>query len=220
MTSTIKIATILSVGWLVVLRLNVPVNNILSVVSSIFYRICTTRRGARALWVAGVAYTGLVFLWEVIQFRLNNFKILKAEIVSFNWKVYRKNPKNWDTQKSCCNHPKIWTTWLFWRVMHPKDTAGIANSVDPDQTAPRSSLIWVCTVCPDLSVWKLRIITVVLLGDKLTWFKQFSRRSAFIKLKIMFSFCLIVIENATVNNDTKSWYICLSYGLQNANISS
>ena len=43
------------------------------------------------------------------------------------------------------------------RVMHPKDADGIANSVDPDQTAP---LIWVCTVCPDLSVRKLRNITV------------------------------------------------------------
>ena len=31
--------------------------------------------------------------------------------------------------------------------MLPKDTDRIANSVDPDQTA----LIWVCTVCPDLS---------------------------------------------------------------------
>ena len=70
-------------------------------------------------------------------------------------------------QKICCNHPKIWTRWLYQRVMHPKDAVGIANSVDPDQTAPRrsdcssrSSLIWVCTVCPDLSVRKLRIITV------------------------------------------------------------
>ena len=49
--------------------------------------------------------------------------------------------------------------------MHPKNAAGIANSVDPDQSAPlgassRSSLIWVCTVCPDLSVRKL-IITVM-----------------------------------------------------------
>ena len=37
--------------------------------------------------------------------------------------------------------------------MHPKDTDVIANSVDPD-------LIWVCTVCPDLPVQKLRIIRV------------------------------------------------------------
>ena len=44
--------------------------------------------------------------------------------------------------------------------MSPNDADGMANSVDPDQTAPLSSLIWVCTVCPGLSVQKLRIITV------------------------------------------------------------
>ena len=38
-------------------------------------------------------------------------------------------------KKNCCNHPKIWTRWLYQSVMHPKDAAGIANSVDPDQTA-------------------------------------------------------------------------------------
>ena len=38
---------------------------------------------------------------------------------------------------------------------------GIANSVDPDQTAPRSSLFWVCTVCSDLSVPILRTFTVI-----------------------------------------------------------
>ena len=48
--------------------------------------------------------------------------------------------------------------------MHPKDAAGIANSVDSDQTAQ----IWVCTVCPDLSVQKLRIITVMLLTPVLS----------------------------------------------------
>ena len=41
--------------------------------------------------------------------------------------------------------------------MLPKDADGMANSVNPDQT--KSSLIWVCTVCPGLSVRKLRIIT-------------------------------------------------------------
>ena len=39
---------------------------------------------------------------------------------------------------------------------------GIPNSVDPDQTAPRSSLFWVCTVCSDLSVPILRTFTVTL----------------------------------------------------------
>ena len=46
--------------------------------------------------------------------------------------------------------------WLYNRVMSPNDADGVANSVDPDQTAP---LIWVCTDCPSISVRKLRIIT-------------------------------------------------------------
>ena len=54
---------------------------------------------------------------------------------------YRKNPKYSDTQKNCCNHPKIWTRWLYRRLMHPKDAARIANSVDPDQTAPLGA-VW------------------------------------------------------------------------------
>ena len=47
--------------------------------------------------------------------------------------------------------------WLYHRVMSPKDEGGMAISVDPDQTAP---LIWVYTICPGLSVRKLRIIMV------------------------------------------------------------
>ena len=49
--------------------------------------------------------------------------------------------------------------WLYHRVMSPHDADGMANSVDPDQTAP---LIWVCTVCPGISVQKLRIIAVTI----------------------------------------------------------
>ena len=45
--------------------------------------------------------------------------------------------------------------------MGPKDADGMANSVDHDQIAAssRSSLIWVCTICPDLSFLKLRDAT-------------------------------------------------------------
>ena len=43
-------------------------------------------------------------------------------------------------------------------LMHPKDAKGIANSVDPDQTALDPDQT--CTVCPDLSVGKLRKNTV------------------------------------------------------------
>ena len=70
----------------------------------------------------------------------------------------RKFPKYSDTPKICCNLDKIWTMWLSICTMWLCD--GMANSVDPDQTAYRSSLIWVCTVSPDISVRKLRIITV------------------------------------------------------------
>ena len=48
---------------------------------------------------------------------------------------YRKFPKYSDTQKICCNHSKIGTMWLYHRVMSPNYADGMANSVDPDQTA-------------------------------------------------------------------------------------
>ena len=47
--------------------------------------------------------------------------------------------------------------WLYHRVMSPDDADGMANSVDPDQIDPLGA---VCTVCPGISVRKLRIITV------------------------------------------------------------
>ena len=54
---------------------------------------------------------------------------------------YHKNPKYSDTLKICCNHPKSWTRWLYQSVMPPKNAAGIANRVDPDQTAPLGA-VW------------------------------------------------------------------------------
>ena len=36
-----------------------------------------------------------------------------------------------------CNEPTIRTKWPYHRVMHPKDADRMANSVDPDQTAPK-----------------------------------------------------------------------------------
>ena len=47
--------------------------------------------------------------------------------------------------------------WLHHWVISPKDADWMANSIDPDQTAhsSRSSLIWVYTVFPVLSVRKL-----------------------------------------------------------------
>ena len=54
---------------------------------------------------------------------------------------YRKFPKYLDTQTICCNHSKIWTMRLYHRVMSPNDADGMANSVDPDQTAPLGA-VW------------------------------------------------------------------------------
>ena len=51
--------------------------------------------------------------------------------------------------------------------MSPNDADGMANSVDPDQTAP------VCTVCPGLSVRKLRNITVCIVYGHRKQLKQF-----------------------------------------------
>ena len=52
-------------------------------------------------------------------------------------------------------------------VMPPKDEDGNANSEDPDQIATLCSLIWICTVCPDLSVRKLRKIAINYVDERM-----------------------------------------------------
>ena len=49
--------------------------------------------------------------------------------------MYRKGPKFSDA-RICCNLPKIQTKRPNLRIFHQKDANGIANSEDPDQTAP------------------------------------------------------------------------------------
>ena len=55
--------------------------------------------------------------------------------------VYRKNSKIWDTSNNCHNCPKNRKVWSNIALMHPKDADGMANSVDPDQTAS-SEAVW------------------------------------------------------------------------------
>ena len=43
---------------------------------------------------------------------------------------YRNFPKYSDTQKIWCNLSKIWTMWLYHRVMSPNDADGMVNSVE------------------------------------------------------------------------------------------
>ena len=49
---------------------------------------------------------------------------------------YRKVPKFSDARKRRCNLPKIQTKRPNLRVFLQKDANGVANSEDPDQTAP------------------------------------------------------------------------------------
>ena len=49
---------------------------------------------------------------------------------------YRKVPKLSDTKNLCCNLPKIQTKRPNLSLFSQKDAIGIANSKDPDQTAP------------------------------------------------------------------------------------
>ena len=74
--------------------------------------------------------------------------------------VYRKVPKFSDTKNLCCKLPKIQTKrqnlWAFYQ----NGAKGNSKQWRPwSDCSSRSSLIWVCTVCPDISVRKLRVIT-------------------------------------------------------------
>ena len=62
-------------------------------------------------------------------------KMLKRYVQAM-MRNYCKNPKILDTQKFIVITLKVEQDGVFLRVMHPKDSEGIANSVDPDQTAP------------------------------------------------------------------------------------
>ena len=76
--------------------------------------------------------------------------------------AYRKVPKFSDARKLCCSLPKIQVKRPNLRVFRQKDANGLANSKDPDQTAPLGlhCLPGPDLVCPDLSVRKLWIIMV------------------------------------------------------------
>ena len=59
--------------------------------------------------------------------------------ISFLWS-YRKVPKFWDARNLCCYLPKIQTKMPHLREFHQKGANGIANSEDPDQTAPLGAI--------------------------------------------------------------------------------
>ena len=60
----------------------------------------------------------------------------EEEKVNQGLRLYHKTPKISDTRKLSCNIPKIQLKGSNLRVFLQKDANGIANSEDPDQTAP------------------------------------------------------------------------------------
>ena len=68
-----------------------------------------------------------------LKINISQFPIQLSEDETGN---YRKVPKFSDYRKLCCNLPKIQTKSPNLRVFSQEDTNGIANSEDPDQTAP------------------------------------------------------------------------------------
>ena len=117
-----------------------------------YHRICQIWSKSTLSEHKSLYYYEQAFLFsKILKFRHHKMLLQSS---------YRIFPKYSDTQTKCWNHSKIWTMRLYHRVMSPNDADGMANSIDPDQTA-RSSLIWVCTVCLGISVQKLRITTVI-----------------------------------------------------------
>ena len=48
---------------------------------------------------------------------------------------YHNDKKKIQTPEKLLYHPKIGIVLFYYRVIDPKDADGMANSVDPDQTA-------------------------------------------------------------------------------------
>ena len=83
------------------------------------------------------SYKKLIFeksLHKYILKLFNGKKWKEVHILEIYQEIfsYRKFPKYSDTQKICCNHSKIWTMWLYHRVMSQNHADRIANSVDPE----------------------------------------------------------------------------------------
>ena len=88
------------------------------------------KRSKHTSYFPGVGGGGLVTNdWCIIMYE---FKGGKTPICT----SYRKVPKFSDTRKLCCNLPKIQTKRPKLRGFCQTDANRIANSEDPDQTAP------------------------------------------------------------------------------------
>ena len=73
-----------------------------------------------------------------------------AKNLIFSTQFYCKSPKNLDTRKTAVliTYPKIWTMWLYYRIMCPKVADRIANSVDPEEQSHLGLPCLPRPVCP------------------------------------------------------------------------
>ena len=70
---------------------------------------------------------------HICQSKLEGLKRLILEIYTIS---FDKVPKFSDARKLCCNLPKIQTKRPNLSIFFKKNSNGIVNSEDPDQTAP------------------------------------------------------------------------------------
>ena len=95
-----------------------------------------------SLYLASVAaQAGLSQPWDRFSRDVAQFFTYLNNNVCSAWAItkhprYCKTPKNSDNRKNCCNYPKLGSVSSYYTVMGSKDVDGIANRVDPDQTAP------------------------------------------------------------------------------------
>ena len=97
-------------------------------------------------FVVGFAKTGFSIL-SFLKYKTKHCMLAKSiwylthTIYTMSFLIYRsKVPKYLDARKLCCILSKIQTKRPDLRVFCQKDTNGIANSEDPDQTAPQGAV--------------------------------------------------------------------------------
>ena len=109
------------------------------------------------------------------------------ELLSLLYFLFFQNTVNFlnirTPQKNCCKHSKIWTMWFYHRVMGPNDADGMANSVDPDQTAPLGT------------VWSgSALLAQAYLSENLGWLRYTINKSAKIIHKDALEFTYLTWE--------------------------
>ena len=89
-------------------------------ISKIFLISCQSNWLTWCMWILEWYLSTLDITLTFTDF--SKFHILRAVAAckgSNGISNYRNDPKFSDTQKMCCNHSKVWTMWLYHRVMSP-----------------------------------------------------------------------------------------------------